>query len=276
MDLFVTDLDGTLLNSDKKVSKYSINVLNSLIDKGINFTVATARTPATVVEILKDINLKLPVTLMNGVLIYDIKKQEYIDIKEVEENIVKRVLNVFEKCNKDPLVYGIKDNHLWVYHKEFKYSYEYNFYNERANKKLKTFLKVLDYKKAMENAKVINFIAFDTYNKIKEVADGLAYIDGITINYYKDIYEDDCYYLEAYSNKASKASGIKYLLQSGSYDKVICFGDNVNDIPMFEMADESYAPENASEDIKSICTAVIGSCNEDGVAKYLQKIMVNN
>lgn len=270
MELYVTDLDGTLLNSDKKISSYSINILNSLIDKGINFTVATARTPATVVEILEGINLKLPVTLMNGVLIYDIKEQKYIDVKELEENIVEKVLDVFEKCNKAPLVYGIKDNHLWVYYKEFKYSYEYNFYKERANKKLKTFLKVLDYKKVIENSKIINFIAFDNYNKIKEIADGLAYIEGITINYYKDIYEEDCYYLEVYSNKASKANGIKYLLQSDSYNKVICFGDNVNDIPMFQVADESYVPINATKEIKSISTAVIGSCEENGVANFLK------
>ena len=51
MELFVTDLDGTLINSKREVPKKSVEILNKLIDKGVNFTVATARTPATAVEI---------------------------------------------------------------------------------------------------------------------------------------------------------------------------------------------------------------------------------
>lgn len=128
MELFVTDLDGTLLNSKKEVSKYSCDTLNRLIDQGVNFTVATARTPATVVELLEGINLKLPVALMNGVLIYDVKEERYIDIKEISKDSVMKCLDIFEGLDKNVLVYGIKDNHLWVYYKEFKYAWEYNFY----------------------------------------------------------------------------------------------------------------------------------------------------
>ena len=73
MELFVTDLDGTLINSKREVPKRSLEILNKLIEKGVNFTVATARTPATAVEILQNLNLKLPVALMTGVLIYDTK-----------------------------------------------------------------------------------------------------------------------------------------------------------------------------------------------------------
>ena len=42
--LYVSDLDGTLLNSDVKISENSKNIINTLIDKGMNFTVATARS----------------------------------------------------------------------------------------------------------------------------------------------------------------------------------------------------------------------------------------
>lgn len=269
MELFVTDLDGTLIDSKKKITDYSADILNKLIDNGMNFTVATARTPATVVDILKDINLRLPVTLMNGVLIYDVNNQRYLDIKEIRNNIVIKVLDIFEESNKDPLVYGIKDNHLWVYHKDFKYSYEYNFYKERSDKKLKTFVKVVDYKKSIKNSRVINFIAFDSYDTIKKIANKLTCVEGLTVNYYKDIYEENCYFLEAYSSEASKANGIKYLLKYENYNKVICFGDNINDISMFQIANESYATENAVDDIKEIATAVIGSCEENGVAKFL-------
>lgn len=270
MELFVTDLDGTLINSNRQVPKKSIEIINNLIEKGVNFTVATARTPATAVEILRDLNLKLPVALMNGVLIYDTKELKYIDIKEINKSSTHKVLDIFNKFNKNPLVYGIKDNHLWVYHKVFEHPYEYNFYNERVDKKLKTFIEVKDYKESIDESNIINFVAFDKYEKIKAIAEEIECIDGITVNYYEDVYED-CYFLEAYSNNASKANGIKYLSKYIDYSKVICFGDNLNDIPMFELADESYATANAAEEIKKIATNVIGSCEDDGVANFLEE-----
>lgn len=274
MELFVTDLDGTLINSKREVTEKSLIILNKLIDDGMNFTVATARTPATAVEILKDLNLKLPVALMNGVLIYDTKTLKYIDTKEMDKEATDKVLNIFEKYNKNPLVYGVKDNHLWVYHKEFEHVYEYNFYKERADKELKTFVEIKDYKNAIVDNNIINFVAFDTYEKIKSIAEEIKCIEGITVNYYEDVYED-CYFLEAYSSKASKANGIKYLSKYIDYSKVICFGDNLNDIPMFELADEAYATANAADEIKKIATDVIGSCEEDGVAEFLKERFKN-
>ena len=269
MELFVTDLDGTLLNSKKEVSKYSCETLNNLIDKGVNFTVATARTPATVAELLEGLNLKLPVALMNGVLIYDIKEERYIDVKEINTDLVIKCLDVFEKKDKNVLVYGIKDNHLWVYYKELKNDWEYDFYKERADKKLKTFVQITDYKEAIKGSKIINFVAFDKYENIKSINDELSQFDGLTVNFYEDIYEEDCYFLEAYSNEASKANGIKFLERYIEHDNLVCFGDNLNDIPMFELANEAYATANAVDKLKEMSTAVINSCDEDGVARFL-------
>lgn len=271
MELFVTDLDGTLLNSNKEVSIKSTEILNKLIDNGVNFTVATARTPATVVDLLQDVNLKLPAVLMNGVLLYDIKEEKYINIKEIEKDIVDKVFNILNKFDKNAMVYGIRNNHLWVYHKEFEYSWEYDFYKERADRKQKTFLKVENYQECINESKVINFIVFDKYEKIKGIYEELKKIDEISVEYYEDIYEKGCYFLEAYSAEASKANGIKLLSDYIEHDKLICFGDNLNDIPMFELADECYATANAVERVKEISTDVIGSCDEDGVALFMEK-----
>lgn len=271
MELFVTDLDGTLLNSNKEVSIKSTEILNKLIDNGVNFTVATARTPATVVDLLQDVNLKLPAVLMNGVLLYDIKEEKYINIKEIGKDTVDKVFDVLNKFDKNAMVYGIRNNHLWVYHKEFEYSWEYDFYKERADRKQKTFLKVENYQECINESKIINFIVFDKYEKIKGIYEELKKIDEISVEYYEDIYEKGCYFLEAYSAEASKANGIKLLSDYIEHDKLICFGDNLNDIPMFELADECYATANAVERVKEISTDVIGSCDEDGVALFMEK-----
>ena len=63
----------------------------------------------------------------------------------------------------------------------------------------------------------------------------------------------------------------KLLSEYIEHDKLVCFGDNLNDIPMFELADECYATSNAVEKVKCISTDVIGSCDEDGVALFIEK-----
>ena len=69
--LYVSDLDGTLLNRDALLNEDVPKRLNALIEQGLCFTVATARTYATVNSIMKDVNLTCPMILMNGVMLYD-------------------------------------------------------------------------------------------------------------------------------------------------------------------------------------------------------------
>ena len=64
--LYVSDLDGTLLNSDVKISENSKNIINSLIEKGMKFTVATARSLVSASDKIEGLNLKLPVVVYKG------------------------------------------------------------------------------------------------------------------------------------------------------------------------------------------------------------------
>jgi len=68
---------------------------------------------------------------------------------------------------------------------------------------------------------------------------------------------------------ASKSNAIKQLKELLECDRLVVFGDGKNDIDMFELADESYAVENAHEDLKRYATEVIGANDDDAVAKWL-------
>ena len=52
---------------------------------------------------------------------------------------------------------------------------------------------------------------------------------------------------------------------------VLCFGDSDNDLSMFAVADESYAPSNAREEVRAAATAVIGHHDEDGISEFLRQ-----
>jgi Predicted hydrolases of the HAD superfamily len=85
----------------------------------------------------------------------------------------------------------------------------------------------------------------------------------------QELYKDGEYWLEIMPKGATKAAGINRLKELTGCDRVICFGDAVNDISMLEMADEGYAVAEANPQLKQISTAVIGSNHEDGVALWL-------
>ena len=86
--------------------------------------------------------------------------------------------------------------------------------------------------------------------------------------FYRDNYSD-MYFLEIISGDVTKASGALEVKNIIGADKIVAFGDNLNDIPLFEIADESYAVSNAEEALKAIATGVIGSNDEDAVAEFI-------
>ena len=79
------------------------------------------------------------------------------------------------------------------------------------------------------------------------------------------------YWLEIMPKDASKANGVKELAELLKAEKIVVFGDSMNDIDMFSVADEAYAVENAMDELKEVATGIIGSNEEDGEARWLNE-----
>jgi HAD superfamily hydrolase (TIGR01484 family) len=79
--LYISDLDGTLLQPDATLSEETVRIINDLIKQGMYFTAATARTAASAAHILKRLNINVPCVLMNGVCVYDLKENRYISVE---------------------------------------------------------------------------------------------------------------------------------------------------------------------------------------------------
>lgn len=267
MTLFVSDLDGTLLNNSAKVSLESINLLNEAINNNVNFTIATARTPATLVNILKDINLQLPVVTMNGSAIYDIKEDIYINYVPLSKDNSLKIYNLINSLNINAFVYTIDNNHLYVYHKTLTHPYQIEFYNSRKASNFKTFIRG----ELNPNFDVLYFTIMDYEDKINYLYDRLKCFDNLYIVKYRDTYNKQIINLEIYDIKASKASAINYLKEKYRFSKIITFGDNLNDIPMFNISDECYSVENAVDELKEISTAVIDKNTNNSVAKFIHE-----
>ena len=264
--LFISDLDGTLLGKNAELSEKSAELLNIAYKNGVFFAVATARTAATIDGIMKNARPTVPSITQNGVSVYDIRKKEYVSTQVIEKATAKTVSEKLAEAGASPFIYTNSDG-LKTYYTEIKNTMMREFIDERIKKYNKKFTQIgstdeigeeITYFAIMDDEKTV----FDAVEKIKNIF-------GINYTYYKDIYETDGWYLEIFADTASKKHGVDFLREKYGFDAVVGFGDNLNDLPLFEACDIKIAVGNAHEKVKAAADKIIGKNTEDSVARYI-------
>ena len=266
--LYVSDLDGTLFDSQGHLSDFSQRTLNKLIAEGVNFTVATARSVSSAGGLLDGLNLKIPAVMMNGVFLTDVPKKEQVYVNYFSEELAQKVIEVFKTNNRPPFVFSFNGEYIEAEFYELKNDYERQFVAKRQ-KLYRRFEKVDNYTVG-ENTVYINGI--DYKETMQSVADGLKEIDGINFSYYLDTYSGDKYFVEVYVESAGKWNSIKRLKEIYGFDRIVAFGDNANDIEMLKNADKAIVVGNAQPIAKQYADEVIDTNDNDGVVKYLLKL----
>ena len=159
MELFISDLDGTLLNGNAEVTEFTRDTLNRLMAKGLNFTAATARTLASAGKILSGLDLKLPVILMNGVLIYDMAEKKYVKINSLSSELCGLIISLSKGLGLEPFMYSVSDNQLSTRYERLISPAMKSFYKERREKYYKSFTQVSDLSQYIDNVIYFTFIA---------------------------------------------------------------------------------------------------------------------
>ncbi|MBR6745943.1 MAG: HAD hydrolase family protein, partial [Muribaculaceae bacterium] len=77
--------------------------------------------------------------------------------------------------------------------------------------------------------------------------------------------------LEVYVKGVSKANAIKRLMTSTGAERLVVFGDNLNDLPMLDIADVAVVVDNAHEQVKERADIIIGCNNDDAVAQFIRQ-----
>ena len=270
MKLYLSDLDGTLLNTEAEISDTTAQILNELIDDGMAFSVATARTAATVQDILKKINIKLPVILMNGVCIYDLKTRHYISACYIKKPARRFLIETMKAHDLEGYLYAVSDHQLQTMYEKAESAHAISFMNERIKKYGKVFTKVNDIKQCLET----DLIYYSVSGKKDTLAPAwrsFSRCEDLHTEFYRDIYNTDHWYLEVSSSEASKYKAAEYLKTHYGFTYLVSFGDNLNDLPLFQASQEAYAMANAKEEVKKAASDVIGSNTEDGVARWLKQ-----
>lgn len=266
----MSDMDGTLLNNDGLVSEKSVKIINSLVEKGMLFSVATARSVMSATELLEKLSLSAPAVLMNGVFIYDFSKKEIVKYYEISNNQLKSVIEIFDDYNKCPFLFLVGDDGLlYESYTDLKLEVHKEFY-KRREKMFEGRFKKVEKLIAPPTQHAIFISLSDIYEDLKPIYDCVIKIDGITASFYPDTYTE-YWFLEVYNSQASKANGAEFVKGYVGADSITAFGDNRNDLLLFSHANRKYAVENAVDELKQCATAVIGSNETDGIAVFLQQ-----
>lgn len=262
--LYITDLDGTLLHHNERISKESCEILNGLIKKGLNFSYATARSIVTSSMVSKGLEVNLPVIVNNGTFITDAHTRKRIISNQFTQSEASDIYSSLVNFEISPLIYSyINDNEKFSYDKKNINPALADFIESRKNdgrdNPLENTSHILD-------GDVFYFTCIGEDKKLIAAYNALK--DKYNCIYQKDIYSNEPW-LEIMPHSATKALAILQLKELYGFDKVVVFGDGINDIPMFEIADECYAVANATEKLKAIATDIIDSNENDGVAKWI-------
>ena len=176
---------------------------------------------------------------------------------------------IYSENNKHPMLYFDKGDHLEIVYTEVDNKHQQEYITDRNTRKLKKFVKVSDYNLETEND-LLYIVSFDKPVELQPIYNEIKELDEVVSCFYSDNYTD-CNFLETMNGSISKGTAAMEIKKLTGADRIIAFGDNLNDIPLFLVADECYAVSNAHEELKKIATGVIGSNNEDAVAEFINK-----
>jgi len=266
--LYISDLDGTLLNKNAEISEYTEISLCRLIENGMNLSVATARTAATTLQMVSGIPINVPVILMNGASIYDLQNSTYVKTSFIEKPSVRQLFSAIKRHNVTGFVYIVEDDTLSTWYERINSDHTRKFVEERIQKYGKQFTQINDFSD-LSDKPVLYYSVCDVKEKLVPLQEELCRIQDLHVEFYRDVYEEGYWYLEACSVLASKYNAVNFLRAEYGFDKVVSFGDNLNDLPMFLASDESYAVANAKPEVKEKATSVILGNDEDAVVKWL-------
>lgn len=218
--LFVSELDKALLNMHNTLTPYSKIELNKMLDDGLKFTIATMRTPAALLEALKDIRIKLPVIAMDGAILFDVKDNRYLKVYEMTYSETKEFLELFKENNLHCFVNVVVEDSVIIYYDDFKNEVEKRIYDTLRSSPYRNYIKeelperygavylmLIDENKKIENL----------YSQMKE----LGYTERFKILKYSSDDFPGYSYIKVYNKKAIKENMIQYIKELTKADDII-------------------------------------------------------
>lgn len=267
MTLYVSDLDGTLLGKDQKLSEFTKWALNSLIGRGMRFTYATARSEHSAVRVTEGLTKKLPVIVYNGAFILDGPGGGMLSKSSFTAGQRDAVREQAERRDVLPMVYAFVEGVERLSWVEDRVTPGQAFYlqNRKWDKRLRPVRGTAE----LFAGEAFYFTFIGEKEELAPLQEWAAGQGWLSMTFQPEIYQPEYWWLELMPKEATKAHAAVKLKEILGCDRMVAFGDAVNDLPLFAAADYSCAVGNAMPPLKEAAAEVIDSNDEDGVAKWL-------
>lgn len=267
--LYVSDLDGTLLNREEQIGDITGEIIHQCIAKGMKFTFATARSLISARKVTKGLALSGPVIVYNGAFIMDYQSREILYSQTFTAKEQADMAALLDALGMNPIVYSFINGVEKVSWRQ----------QGKVNEGMRRYfsLRIGDPRmNPLPSGRETELYAGDVFyytcigekEELAPLAECLKNDERYTCIFQQELYRPE-YWCEILPKKATKAQAILALKEMEGCEKVISFGDAINDLPMFAISDECYAVENAVTELKAAATGIIGSNQEEGVARWL-------
>ena len=265
--LYLSDLDGTMIRSNERISAYTANTVNRFVRNGGCFSYATARSMVTASKVTAGLNAEFPVICYNGAFIIENKTKKLLQTNYFTLEETKAIRHALTKIGFFPIVYAYING---------KESFSYIERNVSEGMRLLLNKRLDDVRRRevrneddLYCGDVFYFSCIGEETQLAPIYDMFKAESHVQCIYQKDIYSE-AYWCELLPKEATKANAAIRLKTMLDCHKLVVFGDGRNDLSLFSVADESYAMENAVPELKEIATGVIDSNDNDGVARWLE------
>ena len=269
MELIVFDLDGTLLNDASQISPFTHATLALLAKKEIAYTLATGRTLHSAQAIIDGHGFHLPHIYSNGVITWNpqnesLSLENLLTVTEANSILESALLQ-----DITPFISSVDFNNRYcIYHPKIRHAVEKQLCNTFSTR---PDVAILPVDKMPANAQITNISMLGAGHKIDAIQQNINTETQLIAYSGPALEGKGLKWIDIHHSHANKGSAIEGLKKTLGISKLICFGDSDNDLSMFAVADECYAPANANAEIKAAATAIVGHHDADGVAYFLRE-----
>ena len=278
--LIATDMDGTLLKDNKRISSRSLAALETASKKGIEIVIATGRSYSTLKKYTDLFSFDCYLITNNGAIIRN-KAHEVEKSVSLKPNATANIIKVLKKYKVYFHSSDAENIYIQSYRARFveakrflkhEYSSPISLYKSLLLKMiLDKNLKKVDFCKFMEQDILLNtfFILSDEESTLREVEDQLIKIEGVAVT------SSSSNNIEALSKEASKGAALSYIGEKLQIEnrEMIAIGDQLNDLSMIQSSGLGVAMANADEKVLEKADWVTKSNEENGVAHVIEQFL---
>jgi len=264
--LIASDMDGTLLDSEGRLSERTKSAILRSVDAGIIFVAATGR-PLRNTEIVNELfDVDMPFIVFNGAAAYMGKSKELLFESYLDFDLAKEAFDIGQRLDFSQIIWT--GPRLWA-NRASKETLHYQELSSGIDMPLISDLSQL----GDDKYHVSKVLWIAEPEKVTKLRLEMIEFFGEKLNCFSSM----SFFLEFVSPKASKGLALAEVgRRFGIADsEMIAFGDAYNDVPMLEYAGYCVAMENAPDDIKQMCDHVTSSNDNDGVAVAIEQFVLS-